>query len=174
MLAVVTEPLADSTTREGSEVLKRGGLRGGGGDDDGVLHGVVLLKNLDELSDGGTLLADSDVNTVELLALILAVVPSLLVKDGVDGDSGLTGLTVTNDQLTLTTSDRNHGVDGLDTSLHGLVDRLTGENTGGLSDERRRSAASMGPLPSMGFRERRRHDRGDQVRRAHRQSGRYA
>lgn len=70
--------------------------------------------------------------TVELLGLIGAVVPSLLVEDGVDGDSGLTGLTVTNDQLTLTTADGHHGVDGLVTSHHRLVDGATGENAGGL------------------------------------------
>jgi hypothetical protein len=41
-------------------------------------------------------------------------------------------LTVTNDQLTLTTSDGNHGVDGLETGLYGLVDGAAGQNTGGL------------------------------------------
>jgi hypothetical protein len=56
----------------------------------------------------------------------------ILVQHGVEGDSGLSGLTVTNDQLTLTTSDGHHGVDGLETSLYGLVDGLTGQDTGGL------------------------------------------
>ena len=32
-----------------------------------------------------------------------------MVEDGVNGNCGLSGLTVTNDQLTLTTTDRNHG-----------------------------------------------------------------
>lgn len=108
------------------------GLGGSGGDDDGVLHGVVLLKGLDELSDGGALLTDGNVDTVELLGLVLAVVPPLLVEDGVKSDGSLTGLTVTNDQLTLTTADGNHGVDGLETSLHGLVDGLAGKDTGSL------------------------------------------
>lgn len=107
-------------------------LRGGGGDNDGVLHGVVLLKSLDELGDSGTLLTNSDVDAVKLLGLVVAVVPALLVEHGVEGDGSLSGLTVTNDQLTLTTSDRNHGVDGLETGLHGLVDRLARKDTGGL------------------------------------------
>jgi hypothetical protein len=55
-----------------------------------------------------------------------------LVKHGVESDGSLTGLTVTNDQLTLTTADGNHGVDGLETSLDGLTDGLTGQDTGGL------------------------------------------
>lgn len=104
------------------------GLRGSGGDDDAVLHGVVLLKSLDELCHGGSLLTNSDVDTVELLLLVVAVVPALLVEESVESDSSLSGLTVTNDQLTLTTADGHHGVDRLETSLYGLVDRLAGEN----------------------------------------------
>jgi hypothetical protein len=129
VLSVVTEPLTNGSTGERSNVLQRSGLRGSGGDNDGVLHGVVLLEGLDELSDGGSLLADGDVDAVKLLGLVVGVVPSLLVKDGVESDGSLTSLTVTNDQLTLTTADGNHGVDGLETSLHGLVDRLARQDT---------------------------------------------
>ena len=73
VLAVVAEPLAHGTAREGREVLKRGGLRSSGRDDDGVLHRVVLLKSLDKLSDSRPLLADSDVHTVQLLLLLVAL-----------------------------------------------------------------------------------------------------
>ena len=132
MLAVVTEPLAHSAAREGRKVLKGSRLRGSSRDDDRVLHGVVLLKGLDELSNGGALLADGDVDTVELLLLLVALVPPLLVENGVDGDSSLASLTVTDDKLTLATTNGNHGVDGLDTSHHGLVNRATGEDTRGL------------------------------------------
>ena len=75
MLAVVTEPFTHSTTREGSKVLKGSSLRGGGSNNDRVFHRIVLLKSLDELSDGRTLLADSDVDTVEFLGLVLNIVP---------------------------------------------------------------------------------------------------
>lgn len=112
--------------------MERSSLRGGGSNDNGVLHGVVLLKGLDELSDSRTLLTNGNVDAVKLLGLVVGVVPPLLVEDGVKSDGSLTGLTVTNDQLTLTTADGNHGVDGLETSLYGLVDGVTGENTGGL------------------------------------------
>lgn len=107
-------------------------LGGSSGNDNGVLHGVVLLKGLDELSDSRALLTNGNVDTVELLALVLALVPPLLVEDGVKSDGSLAGLTVTNDQLTLTTADGNHGVDGLETSLHGLVDGAAGQDTRGL------------------------------------------
>ena len=132
MLSIVTEPLSHSASRERGEVLERGGLGGSGSNDNSVLHGVVLLEGLDELSDSRTLLTDGNVNTVQLLLLILAVVPPLLVENGVDRDGSLSSLTVTDDQLTLTTTNRNHGVDGLDTSHHRLVDGTTGQDTGGL------------------------------------------
>jgi hypothetical protein len=124
--------LTDGGTGERSKVLERSGLRGSGSDDDGVLHGVVLLEGLDELGDGRSLLANGDVDTVKLLLLVVAVVPSLLVEDGVKTNGSLTGLTITNDQLTLSSADGNHGVDGLETSLDGLVDGLSGQNTGSL------------------------------------------
>jgi len=132
VLAVVSEPLGDRGTGEWSNVLKRSSLGGGGGNNDGVLHGVVLLKSLDELGDGGTLLTDGDVDTVELLLLVATVVETLLVEHGIKGDGGLSGLTVTNDQLTLTTADRNHCVDGLETGLDWLTDGLARKNTRGL------------------------------------------
>jgi hypothetical protein len=115
---------------EGSKVLEGSSLGGGSGNDDRVLHGVVLLKSLNELGNGRALLANSNVDTVQLLALIAAgVVPTLLVEDGIKSDSGLTGLTVTNDQLTLATANGHHGVDTLHTSLYGLVDGTTGKDT---------------------------------------------
>ena len=122
----------ETYTGERSNVLQRGGLRGGSGDNASVLHGVVLLKGLDELSNGRTLLADSDVDAVKLLVLIGTVVPTLLVENGVEGDSSLSGLTITNDQLTLATANGDHGVDRLETGLDRLVDRLAGKNAGGL------------------------------------------
>lgn len=130
--AVVTEPLTNGATGERSNVLQGSSLGCGGSNDDGVLHGVVLLKGLDELSDGGTLLTNSDVDGVELLLLVARLVPTLLVQHGVERDGSLSGLTVTNDQLTLTTADGHHGVDTLETSLDGLVDGLTGQDTRGL------------------------------------------
>jgi hypothetical protein len=55
-----------------------------------------------------------------------------LVKHGVESDGSLSSLTITNDQLTLATANRHHGVDRLETSLHGLLDGLTRQDTGGL------------------------------------------
>src|SRR5690606_38955689 len=83
-----------------------------------------------DVLDRRSLLTDGDVDTGDALAL--------LVDDRVDGDSGLAGLTVTDDQFALTAADRHHRVDRLDAGLQRLVHGLTGDHTGGdLLDGRR-------------------------------------
>merc|ERR1719410_266282 len=123
----------------GGEVLQRSGVGGGSRDDDGVLHGVGVSEPLHNLSDSGPLLANGDVDTVQLLLGVISLVEALLVDDGINGDGGLASLSVTDDQLTLATANGHKGVDGLDASLHGLRHRLPG-------DDARRLQANPEPL----------------------------
>lgn len=53
-----------------------------------------ISEPLDNLGDGGSLLTDGDVDAVQLLLLILSVVETLLVDDGINGNGGLTSLPV--------------------------------------------------------------------------------
>ena len=110
----IAEVLADGGTGEGSVELQRSGLRSGGGDDDGVIHGSVLFQCLSDLGYGAGLLSAGYVDTVHGFP---TVVEFPLVEDGVDGDGGLTRLPVTDDELPLATSDGDHGINGLYTSL---------------------------------------------------------
>mmetsp|Transcript_27976 Transcript_27976/g.58799 ORF Transcript_27976/g.58799 Transcript_27976/m.58799 type:complete len:353 (-) Transcript_27976:577-1635(-) len=114
VLSVVAEEFSHSGSGVGSEELKRGGIGGSGGDDDAVVHGLLVIELSDELGDGGSLLSDSDVDTGQ------GVLLGLLVDNGVDGDGGLSGLTISNDQLTLSTADGDEGIDGLKPGEHGL------------------------------------------------------
>ena len=122
--AVVAEILAHGAAGERRQILHRRGVRGGGGDDDRVLERAVLLQHLDELGDGGALLADGDVDAVELDLLVAGGVERLLVEDGVEDDGGLAGLAVADDQLALAAADRDQRVDGLEAGCHRLVHRL--------------------------------------------------
>jgi hypothetical protein len=97
-----------------------------------ILGNLSGHKSLDELSNGRALLANGDIDTIELLVLILTVIPMLLVENSVDGDGSLASLTVTDDELTLTTTDGHHGVDRFNISHHRLIHGATGENAGGL------------------------------------------
>jgi len=129
--SVISEPLAHGATRVWSEVLKWGSISGGSHNNDAVLQAIGLLQNVDQLGDGGLLLADGDVDAVELLGLITLVVESLLVQDGVKSDGGFTGLSITDDQLSLASADWYKGVNSLETRLHWLVDGLSGNDTWG-------------------------------------------
>jgi len=66
-------------------------------------------------------LPDGDIDTTNLLRRVAGFPVGFLVDDRVDGDGGLAGLAVTNDQLTLTAAHGNHGVDCLDSGLQRFV-----------------------------------------------------
>ncbi len=93
------------------EILQRCRLGGRGGDDDRIFHRAILFELADDLRHGRALLADGDIDAIELLALIRAGVDALLVDEGVDGDGGLAGLAVADDQLALAAADRDERVD---------------------------------------------------------------
>ena len=76
----------------------------------------MFRQGLDHLRDRGAFLADGDVDADDVLAL--------LVDDGVDGNGGLAGLAVADDELALSAADRDHGVNGLDAGLERLAHRL--------------------------------------------------
>lgn len=67
----------------------------------------MIFKDLHNVGDGGSLLADSDVDAVKLLGVLSVgvVEGGLLVDDGIDGDGSLSSLSVTNDELSLATTD---------------------------------------------------------------------
>ena len=119
----VAEELAHGTARIRGDVLQRGQLRRRRRNDGRVGHGTGILQRLHHLSHSGTLLPYGDIETEDLLAL--------LVDDRIDGDRGLAGLPVADDQLSLTAADRNHGVDRLDAGLKRLLDRSPVHNAGG-------------------------------------------
>ena len=67
----------------------------------------MIAEDLNDVGDGGSLLADSDVDAEESLGVVgVGVVEGgLLVDDGIDGNSSLSSLSVTNDELSLATTD---------------------------------------------------------------------
>ncbi len=75
-------------------------------------HGAVLFELAHHVGDRALLLPDGDVDAFNAGAL--------LIDDGVDGDRGLAGLAVADDEFALAAADRHHGVDGLEAGLHRL------------------------------------------------------
>jgi hypothetical protein len=69
----------------------------------------VIFKDLHNVGDSGSLLADSDVDAVKLLGVLSVgvVEGGLLVDDGIDGDGSLSSLSVTDNELSLATTNRD-------------------------------------------------------------------
>ncbi|CAB4864703.1 unannotated protein [freshwater metagenome] len=125
VLAGVHPVLADGRTRVGGEVLEPGRVRGWCGHDGRVLHGAVLLERTLDGGDRRTLLADCYVDAANLLVRVARQPVLALVQDRVEAHCGLAGLAVTDDELALSTPDRRHGINRLDTRLQRLLDGLT-------------------------------------------------
>ena len=82
----------------------------------------MLFQRLDDTGHRGPLLPDRHIDAEDI--------QPLLVNDRVHRDRRLAGLTVTDDQLALSPSDGDHGIDGLDSCLQGLPHRLPFEDAG--------------------------------------------
>src|SRR6266540_4220261 len=113
MLSVITEPFTHSTPGEGCKILQRRSLGRSSGDDDRILHRIILLQSLHKLCNSRPLLPNSNVHTVQFLVLVLSIIPPLLVKNRINSDGSLASLTISDDKLTLATTDGDHSVDGL-------------------------------------------------------------
>src|SRR5262249_59200809 len=115
--------------------------------DDRVVERALVLQHLDELRDGRALLADRDVDAVELDLLVAGGVERLLVEDGVERERGLAGLAVADDQLALAAADRDQRVDRLEAGRHRLVHRPARGDAPRLY----RAAAAPPPCPAPFF-----------------------
>src|SRR5215212_1183158 len=132
MHAVVAEIFAHGAAGERCDVLHRRWIGRGRRDNDRILQRPLLFEQLDELSDGRTLLADRDIDAIQLDLLVRLRVQRLLVQNCVKRDRGLAGLAVTDDQLALAAADRDQRVDRLEPGRHRLVDRFARNNAGRL------------------------------------------
>ena len=129
MLGVVSEVLTDGASRVWGKELKWGGIRGGGSNDASVVHGTLVSEDLDDVGNGRSLLTNGNVDAVKLLGEVITSVASLLVNDGIDGNGSLSSLSITNDELSLSSTNWHKGIDGLEAGLHGLMHGFSWDNT---------------------------------------------
>ena len=117
ILTLVHEVFAHGATGIGGEVLHGGAVGGGGHHHDAVFHGAGFLQFGYQAGDGGSFLAHGHVDAVQRavagqLALFGQLVLLGLGNHGIGGNGGLAGGAVTDDELSLTTADGNHGING--------------------------------------------------------------
>ena len=113
VLSVLHPLFANGTSCIRSDVLQRSQIRSCGNYNGSVIHGSELLQRLNNVGHRRCLLANGYINAVNTLAF--------LVNDGINGNGCLTGLTVADNKLTLSPSNRNHGVNSLDSGLEGSI-----------------------------------------------------
>ena len=142
--AAVAEELAHRARRVRADVEHRRRLGRRGRDDDGVAIAPSLFERPHDLRDGRLLLPDRVVDADDAGAL--------LVDDRVDGDGGLAGLAVADDQLALAAADRDHRVDGLDArSAAAPCTGCRSTTPGAMRSIGENCFVAIGPLPSIGW-----------------------
>src|SRR3984893_9219287 len=132
MHAVVAEVFAHGAAGERRDVLHWRRIGGGGSDNDRIFQCALLFQHLDELRHRRALLADRDVDAIQLDFLVGLGVERLLVEDGVERDRGLAGLAVADDQFALAAADRDQRIDRLQPGRHRFVDRFAWNDAGRL------------------------------------------
>ena len=132
VLALVHPVLTDGRTGVGSQVLEPGRIRSRGGHDGGELHRTGVFQRALYRGNRGALLSDRHVDAAHLLVGVTGLPVVALVQNRVNGDSGLAGLTVTNNQLTLAATNRNHRVDGFQPGLERLEHGTAHHHAGSL------------------------------------------
>ena len=138
----IAEVFAHGATGVGSDILHRRRVRCRGRDHDGVVHRAIVVQRLDDLGHGGTLLADSNVNTGNVTAL--------LIDDRIQRDRSLARLAISDDQLALPSADRDHRVDGFDSGLQGSRTDCRSMTPGASASRGLNIFAWMGPRSSIG------------------------
>jgi hypothetical protein len=81
----------------------------------------MVFKGLDDVGDCRPFCTDGNINAVELFLGVSRLEVGLLIDDGIDGNGSLSSLPVADDEFSLTSSNGDKAVNGLQTSLHGLV-----------------------------------------------------
>ena len=107
MHSVVAEIFTHGATGKRRQVLHRRRIGSGRRDNDRIVERALLLEHLHELRDGRALLANRNIDAIELDLLVRLRIERFLIEDRVERDRGLAGLTVADDQLTLAATDRN-------------------------------------------------------------------
>lgn len=88
------------------------------------------LEGFDDVGDSGSLLTNGDIDAEKLFVDVSGVEVSLLVDDGINGDGGFSGLSVTDDEFSLSSADGDQAVDCLESGLHRFVDGFPGNDAG--------------------------------------------
>ena len=103
MSSIVAEELSHGTAGIRSKVLQGSRIRRRCTDNNCVLHGIGVRQSLHYLGNSRTLLSNSNVDTVQLCLLVLAIVETFLINDCVNCDCCFAINTAITSTITTTT-----------------------------------------------------------------------
>ena len=124
MLAVVAEILAHRTTDVRHQILQRCRFARRGTHDNRVFHRIVLAHRLDDLRNRRLFLTNRDVDAIHI--------GIFLIDNRIDGNGCFPRFAVADDELALTATNRNEGIERFETRLKRFIDGLTRNNPGRL------------------------------------------
>lgn len=108
VLSIVSEVLSNSTTSIRGQELKRSSFWCCSSHNDGISKSIMILKYFHNICDSWSLLTNSNVNAIKSLSIIRGriVEGCFLVNNGINSNSGLASLSVSNNKLSLTSTNR--------------------------------------------------------------------
>ena len=131
--AVIHKPLTHRTPRKRREILRSGRVRGVGRNNNRVGQCPRLLQHRQSACETGVLLPNRHVDRVHwteslIPQLFRKLIDPSLIDNRVDRHGCFSRRTIPNDQLPLSSPDRNHRIDRQNPRLQRLIDRLTFNN----------------------------------------------
>ena len=122
IFAILHPLFADCTAGIRSKILQRRKFTCRSRNNGCITESSILFECLDNIGNGRSFLADCHINTLYPLPF--------LINNRVNCNRGLSGLTISDDQFSLSSSDRHHGINGFDTGLQWCIHSLSGNDTG--------------------------------------------
>lgn len=94
-----------------------------------VIHSSSFFKGSYNISYGWSFLSNSSVNTIQFFIFIIFIEIFLLIDNGINCNSSLSCLSITNNELSLSSSNWHKWIYTLKSSLHRFVDWFSWNNT---------------------------------------------
>ena len=121
MTTAVSEIFPNGCSCKWSKILHGCRICRSGTHHDSIIHRTLLLQCLDQRCNSRSFLTNSNINTIHRIPCFIS---RALVDNRIYSNGSLSRLTVSDNQLTLSTANRNHGINCFDTGLQRLGHRL--------------------------------------------------
>ena len=122
MFAIIPEEFSHRCTGVWRNILHGCRVRSVSSNNDCIVHCTGILEFSNHTGNRRSLLTNRNINTVNRRFCFVSI---FLVYDGINGNSGLPCLSVSDDQFTLSSSNRDHAVNGFQACLQRLNHRLS-------------------------------------------------